>query len=311
MHELITIQGVGLETSTQELMQARFEPLFAQAEKWKLHAASIVVTDTSQKAEMAMARTARLALREVRLSAERTRKELKEESLRYGQAVQSVYNTLEGLVKPLEEYLETQERFAEIQEAARKAELRAKRESELRPLAAFVPSGLDLAGMSTEDYEKILAGATLQAQEKVEADRLAEVARIEKEKAEAEEKQRVQAENERLRAEAREREAAAAIERATAETKIREEREKVAQLQAEAEAKQKAENEEKQRVEREKVEAEAQRNAAPDAEKLEVLRLAIIGIALPNMDGAKGKKTLAAVQRMLQEAANFIQQETK
>ena len=58
---------------------------------------------------MQEARIARLALRDIRIQADKTRKALKEESLRYGKAVQGVYNVIEYLITPIEKHLEERE----------------------------------------------------------------------------------------------------------------------------------------------------------------------------------------------------------
>ena len=115
---LITeIENSGVEPTTALMLKDKFLKFFEQAEEWKEKADGINVTDASQKHDMQMARTARLALREIRINADKTRKALKEDSLRYGKAVQGVYNIIEFLIAPIELRLENQERFVEIQAA--------------------------------------------------------------------------------------------------------------------------------------------------------------------------------------------------
>jgi len=53
----------------------------------------------------------------MRIEIEKTRKALKEQSLRKGQAIDSIAKYLTSLVSPIEEYLKQQEDFAEIQAA--------------------------------------------------------------------------------------------------------------------------------------------------------------------------------------------------
>ena len=115
-NELVrVINESGVEQSTALTLQSSFLPFFEQAEQWKIKAESLVVTDASQTREMKMAREARLALKDIRVSADKTRKALKEDSLRYGKAVQGVYNVIDYLIAPIEKHLEEQEKFPEIQ----------------------------------------------------------------------------------------------------------------------------------------------------------------------------------------------------
>lgn len=169
----------GLEVQTAKSLKENFLPFFEQAEEWKKKSEELIVTDVSQVREMKMAREARLALKDIRVNADKTRKALKEDSLRYGKAVQGVYNVIEYLIVPIEKHLEEQEKFAEIQEAKQKAELKSKREMDLMPYSEFVPFGLDLENMSDEDFQKTLNGAKLQLQAKVDAEKKAEAERLE------------------------------------------------------------------------------------------------------------------------------------
>ena len=294
--ELIIVDTT-IQPTSADAIRAAFTPFFEQAQKWELQAKSIVVTDRSQKAEMQMARTARLALREVRINAEKTRKELKEESLRYGQAVQSVYNLIAGAIEPLEAHLEEQEKFAERADAKDRAELKAARLAELAPVAEFVPSGLEFATMSEADYSTVLSGAKLQSQAKKDAQEKAEKEAKEKaereakeaaEKAAAEkaERERMEAENRALRADAER----AAKERAEAE-KAKAAAEKALQAErAEAERVRKdAEKAERERLEAiEAAERETERarlvtRQMPDAEKMKMFFDRIAAIEPPEM----------------------------
>ncbi len=117
---VLAIKENQVETETGLVLQKAFEPFFQQANEWKKKAEELVITDVSQVREMQMARQARLALKEIRVNADKTRKRLKEDSLRYGKAVQGVYNVIEYLIEPIEKFLQEQEDFAKIQEAKQK-----------------------------------------------------------------------------------------------------------------------------------------------------------------------------------------------
>ena len=71
-----------MEESTALSLENAFTPFLLQAEERKSKALAINVTDISQKEEMNNARALRLQLKQVRVSADKLREELKEESLR-------------------------------------------------------------------------------------------------------------------------------------------------------------------------------------------------------------------------------------
>lgn len=152
----LVIKEANLETSTSTQLEQAFSDYFKQANDWKEKASQIKITSIDQVEEMQAAREARLALKRIRVDANKTRKLLKEESLRYGKAVQGVYNVIEYLVKPIEQYLEDQEKFAEREQARIIQELKQKRLIESLPYEDFFPTGVDLGTISDEDYIKIL-----------------------------------------------------------------------------------------------------------------------------------------------------------
>ena len=272
------IEAEQVEASTGVQIRDAFAPFFAEADEWRMKAQAIKVTDVSQKAEMAMARVIRLKLKDVRVNADKKRKELKEDSLRYGRAVQGAYNILEYLIAPLEKSLEEAEKFAEVQEAKRQAELKASREIQLAPWKEFVPFGLDLGKLGEEDFQKVLSGAKLQHQAKIDAEAKAEQERQERIKAEEAERARIAEENRRLREENEAKEKALAAEREAREKDLAAERAKAEEAEKAAEdlaAKQKAEADAKlaaERAEREKLEKELREKAA--AEEAERVRQA-------------------------------------
>lgn len=294
----ISQEGVDPQTGLQ--IKERFLPFFEQAEAWKVKAEAINVTDVSQVADMKMARVARLALKEIRVNADKTRKDLKEDSLRYGKAVQGVYNIIEYLIVPIEKRLEEQEKFAEVQEAKRQAELKANREMEVQAYDEFIPYGINLGTMSDEDYSKLLNGAKLQLQAKLDAEAKAKAEQEAKIKAEAEERQRIIEENNRLKAEREAQEKALAEQRAKAEAERLEAERKAAEERAKAEAIIKAEREELEKVKQEaRDKAEAERKAQEAAKQAEAERLAAIELAEKQAKSAPDKVKLQKVADQL------------
>jgi hypothetical protein len=155
--ELILSQVTELEPETQQNIIAKFLPFYDQLEDWKGKAESLVVTDSLQRKEIKEAKEARLALKRVRISANKIREMLKRDSLAYGRAVQAVYNAIEEKIKPLEDHLLKQENFVEIQREKMINALRTERVNSfiLDDLIEFVPVGVDLGALPVEDYEKM------------------------------------------------------------------------------------------------------------------------------------------------------------
>jgi hypothetical protein len=311
----------GLEEQTAITLKDRFLPFYEQVQGWKNKAEQLVVTDVSQTAEMKMAREARLALREIRISADKMRKELKEDSLRYGKAVQGVYNLIEYMIVPIEKHLEQQEKFKEIQDAKRKEQLRQQRMQTLEPYREFVPVYIDLANMTDEDFDKTLNGAILLFKDKQEAEKRVEEQRLAKEKAEAEERERIKLENQRLKAEQEAMQQKMAEERAKLEEERRELEKKAeiekqeiaaalrekAKLEAEIRAKQEAE--EKALAAERKAKRDAEK--APDKEKLAAFAKTIENIELPNVKDEDALQIVLDAKSLLIKVVNYINDKTQ
>lgn len=173
-----------VEQSTALSLQNAFLPFYDNLLTWSEKAKTLVVTDASQTREMKMAREGRLALRDIRVAANKKRIALKEDSTRYGKAVQNVYNLIDDLCTPAEKHLEEQEKFVEIQEEARKAELKRVRMAELLPYAEFVAPGsyVDLGEYTESEYANILTSCKELLENKIAEEAQAELDRIAKEK---------------------------------------------------------------------------------------------------------------------------------
>jgi DNA repair exonuclease SbcCD ATPase subunit len=120
----IIVKESGLEQSKAQFLLDHFTGYFSLAAEWEAKAKTIHVTDASQTADMAMARTGRLFLRDKRIDIEKARVKLKEQSLREGQVIDGIAKTLKGLIEPVEKYLEEQEKFVENQIAAEREKQR-------------------------------------------------------------------------------------------------------------------------------------------------------------------------------------------
>jgi len=332
------VNGSGLDTTKAQVLLANFSDYFDIAADWERKAKAIEVTREDQIAEMKMAGEGRKFLKAKRVAIEHTRKALKENALREGQTIDAISKVLTNLIVPIENDLEQKEKFIEIQEAKRREARKLEREKELEPLSEFIPFGLDLVNMSDDDYSKLLDGAKLQQQAKVQA----ELDRIKKEKEEAAERERMRLENERLQREAEEHERQLAAEREKAETerkkaeeaarierekaeaerrKVQEEARKAAEkaatekarleaaLRAKEEEEAKAKREAEQKAEAElKAKAEEEKKAlrAPDKEKLEGLIKQLEAINYPDVKDADAKYCVRMTKDRIGVSIQFL-----
>lgn len=155
--EVLEVEAInGLALTTKDAIQTAFLPFAQQFEEWKEKAGQIIVSDVSQIEEMKAAREARLALVKVRTGADKVRQELKAESLKYGKAVQEVYNKIEASITPIEQYLEAQEKFKEVVEAKERAEKLNARMEQIREFPHVQSS--EIAGLSDEMFNVFVKG---------------------------------------------------------------------------------------------------------------------------------------------------------
>lgn len=236
----------GLSKDSESSLRTKFQPQFDAIARWRTQAEAIKVTDVNDIRGMKVARESRLAVREIRLEVEKTRKDLKEDALRTGRAIDAVANLLKAAIEPIESHLQEQEEYAMRIRSKQIAELTQKRTQEVTE-AEGNPLFLKLGEMPEADYAVMLQGlkdakaARKVAAEKAEADRIAK----EKAAAEAIEAQRL--ENQRLKAEAaRQAQELAAERQRQAEEAKRLEAERKAEV-----ARLKADQDEKDRIARE------------------------------------------------------------
>lgn len=322
-NELETVaEGSGLAPDLAGKLAAAFVPLAEQAASVIGESAGITVTDATQVTEIKASRAARLKLRAIRIEVEKTRKSLKEEWLRPGQAIDSLARYLCDRINPVEARLEEQEKFAERKEAERKAALRASREKLLAPFGVNT-AFYQLADMDENTFAALLSSSRLAHEAKIAEAKRAEAERIAAENARKEEEARVRAENERLRQEAAERERAVEAERKqaeearrAAEAEARQEREaSEAKLREERSAREKLEREAKEReaAEKRRVEAEerAKRRAerAPDRDKLLAVAASVRAIVVPEMKSDAMKSVRNNIVAKAEAFAVWIEQQ--
>lgn len=270
-----------LDKTQGQIILDNFTGFFKEASEWEAKAKQILITDISQKDEMAKARQARLALKNIRTIAEKARVKLKEKSRREGLAIDGIANVLKALIIPIEEHLDKQEKFAENLEKERLEKIYAQREMELRKYTEDV-SLYNFKEMNNEVFTKLLSTLKMAWDAEQEATKKVEQERIEKEKLEAEAREKQRLENIKLKKEAEAREKELVKERAEQEKKLEAERmkaKKEAEAREKIEAELKAKKVEEERVKKEeiaklqadkiaKLEADKQEKLKPEKEKL-------------------------------------------
>lgn len=282
LSNIVTNSELSSDEATK--LQNVFTPYFDQARQMVEVASKIVVSDVSQTSEMAQARKIRLALKEIRVSVEKERKQLKEESLRKGKAIDGMANVLKFLIEPIEEHLEQQEKFIEIKEMEKRQKIERDRIDVLVSLSVD-PSFYSLRDMPDDTFEQLVSQIKESNRIKQETEKAAEAARLAAEKAEAEAREKARIENELLRKEAAEREAELRKEREAKEKLERDIREK-----AEAEAKAKA------KEEADKLEEERRIAKMGDDEKVKSIVIMLKGIILPTVKSAEAKKLISELE---------------
>src|SRR3990167_496569 len=279
----IIIKESQLEETKAKYILDNFQNYFEIASEWELKAKAIKVTNEKQETEMEMARIGRLFLRQKRLDVENARKKLKEESLREGKVIDGIANVLKALIVPIEEYLEKQEKFIEIQEEKRNESKRIeeeKKEEEKRIAREKDQAEKNrLLMIQNENLKKEAAAKEKALKKEREA--------VLKKQQEAEEKAQIEREKIRKENEAK-------------LTKERKEREAVeAELRAKKEAEEKAKQEEIRKIEEQK--------KASDNLKLLKLQEELAAIHFPEVKSIKAKQIIEQVKSLLNQANDLIQ----
>jgi hypothetical protein len=323
---LQVIKENNINDNNASIVEKTFSSFFLKAKDLQKQSFEIVVTSEDQTDEMKKAGIARKELKKIRCEADKTRKNILEDSKLFTDAVNATYKYLENSIKKSEKHLDDQEKFIENLKKERLDLREEKRVSEMSKYECDCED-IDIRNMSEEGYQKQLTMAKsfyenlVKEREEEERKRLEE---IEKEKAENE---RIRIENEELKKEA-EKQAKIEAKRKTEEEKKRleyekkleeerKEREKLLKIEREKQAKieaelrAKKEEEEKKRIEEQKIiqaqkEAERQKSLAPDKDKLNELAIYITSIKMPELKSEKAKKIISDVVELLNKTSNYI-----
>lgn len=291
--------GVGKDTET--LLTKELAPFAEPIAKWRGIAESIVITDESQLPEMKKARELRLEIRGKRTAVEKIRKELKDESLRYGRAVDGVAKTIMEAMSSIESDLTEKERFAEIQQEKREKEIESSRFALLSELGEY--SFLTDLGKWTEDrFNAYLDDQKALVAVRREQERKA----AEEEAARLNEAKLLREENERIQAEAK-------AEAARLHAELDAERKRVVEIErqrsleeAQARAAKAADEEAVRKAEAKRLAEEKKAAAAPDKEKLLAFAASLSGIEIPTMSTEDGIRISEAIGVMIGKMVNYV-----
>lgn len=209
----IEVRKEHLPESEVVLLQNGFIQFVQQVQNMKDAALAINVTSVDQVEDIKRARELRITIKNIRVDAEKVRKAMKEDSLRRGRAIDGMANVIKELIYPIETHLDNQEKFVELQEMKRIAELRAKRIIEIAQYNVDGNAFQNLGEMPEQQYALLLDGLKIQYEAAIAAAKKA----IEREKNEAAERERIKAENEARRIENEQLQEKLAIEKQKAE----------------------------------------------------------------------------------------------
>jgi len=265
--------GVSVEKRNE--VQTVLNQVFQGVSKMREQLDSVVVSDENDKVSMQMARTVRLAVREDRLNAEKIfdskRSDVQQAMLSF-KTEDSLWlkakQTMQILTKEIEETAKWKEETKARFDAEQKE---LKIQQRINKISKFSDIGRqEFENMSDETFEMFLTGIEKQYNDRIEAEKKAELDRIEKEKAEIAERESIRVENEKLKKEAEQKAKELEAERQKAELEKKSIEEKAKKDREESEKKLQAERETarlaQEKANKEKAELEAKIQTQKDAE---------------------------------------------
>jgi len=293
----------------------------------------LVVTGLEDKEGLAAVHNARMTVKNKRIEVEKCRKALKEDSLKFGRAVDMEAKRITALLEPIETYLESEEdKIARIKAEIKAEEERVAKAAEEARLKALEEARLaEIEAQAKVERERLAAVEAEQAAMKKRLDEVAkqqaaEQAKLLKERL-AMEAERKAFEDERRQAAAAERraaelqkakadaaeEAASALAYAAEEARREAEEEKERALQAERDrveaerlaaenARLEAEAAERERAEAERIAAEER----PDKEKLLEFSKMLTELSYPTVNSERGVKIVAMAHQRIDALAADI-----
>lgn len=187
-----------IEPEQANILKVKFTDLIDQAQALSSQADTIKVKDETDVESMQEARTLRLKLKGIRTDTENSRKALKEGIIRAGKAIDGVSNIIKALTTPAEEYLETQEKYAEL---AKEKAIQTRYETRRDTLSQYVDDVTLYAikDMPDEVFESLLAGAKQRNEDIKKAEQAAREMEEQRKKEQEIENERIRKENAELK----------------------------------------------------------------------------------------------------------------
>lgn len=173
----VILNESGLEKSKSQILLEKFQDYFKIASEWERKTKELVINDISQIAEMKMCREAYKVMKDKVVDVEKTRKELKESSLREGQTIDSIAKILKNLIEPIRDELKAKSEYKERKEAELKEQIKQDRLTKLTPFNIAIDSNL-IGNMTEEMFNSYFNGVEKDFKDKQEAERKAELERI-------------------------------------------------------------------------------------------------------------------------------------
>jgi hypothetical protein len=323
----------------QKEVQNVLTQIFAGTADWERQVDAIEVKDIHDTLSIQIADLARKNAKTARIHAEKifdTKREEVQSRMQDDKLEDSLWLKSKQIMqikfKAIEDKAEWKAKFVERYEAEQK-ELRTQLRCE--KISKFLPeyNRNEISQMSDDSFSMYLAGVEKTHNDKIEADKKAEEARVAKEQADADRIEKQRLENIRLKKEAEERERLALIERkkqsdllakqkADADKREKElqvkadterkERERLAgELKAKEQADIKAKRDEELRIENEKkAKAKADKKArlAPDKTKLMDFAQVLNDLPRPEVTSLESKEIATNVNTMLVKISNYIKE---
>lgn len=278
-NELIGGELEGLSPSKADQLKAIYYPMIEAVQGFEKSVNELMSEEHSEE-KARKAKVLRLDIAKMRIKADKARKELKQQSLLEGRAIDGTCNTFKNAVVPMEEALKEVENYEERQEQERVQNLQAEREAELVKCGVKVEAHHKaiFGNMSQDAWDNFINGAKLNREAVKQAELKAAQDKKEAERKQAEEHELMKKENERLKVESQKLEAErqkreAEQEKFNAEQrervyKLNKERAEVERLEKQIQKDKLQQQQAREAQERQVLEAKRKRALAPDKEKL-------------------------------------------
>ena len=307
MNNELTVKAsefTAIEPTKAQTIASKFAPAMEQVNSLTPVLSTLNKENPSAE-DSKVARETRLALVKARSLAGEVKESMKRGLIDEGRLIDSLYNVVTNSAKLAETDLEKIEKHVELQEKARKEQLKLQREIELKQYEVDT-TFYNLADIPEEQYKQLVASSKISYDLLVEKRKKEEAEKLAAEKKAEEDKKKLEEENKKLREEAEERTKKEAQEKAKRDAELEAERKAKEAVEAklkEAQDKSRKEEETKAKQLAEQKEQERQALLAPDKEKVKKYFEALQGIEKPAL---KDAELAAKLDTFIKSVTNLI-----